>query len=123
MADLDEDGDLDVIINPLDAPAVLYENRMCGGNATLVTLHDPTSANRASIGAIVTVDGANVTMTRQVKSESGYLAGESRTLHFGVADAQIIDSIRVTWPDGTQSVVEQLPVNHHITITRGQTNE
>jgi hypothetical protein len=66
---------------------------------------------------------ADLHMTRQVKSESGYLAGDSRTLHFGVADAQIIDRIQVTWPDGTQSVVEQLPTNQHITITKGQPNE
>ncbi|MFZ9859292.1 MAG: CRTAC1 family protein [Roseiflexaceae bacterium] len=123
MADFDEDGDLDVIINPLDAPAVLFENRMCGGNATLITLNDPTSANHAAIGAIATVHVADLTMTRQVKSESGYLAGESRTLHYGVADAKVIDSINIIWPDGTQSMIEQLPVNHHITITKGQTNE
>jgi len=123
MADLDGDGDLDVIINPLDAPAVLYENRMCGGKSSLVTLQDQSSANRDAIGAIVTMQVGVQLMTRQVKSESGYLAGDSRTLHFGVANAQIIDRIQVTWPDGTQSVVEQLPANQKISITKGQPDE
>jgi enediyne biosynthesis protein E4 len=123
MADLDGDGDLDIIINPLDAPAVLYENRMCGGNSVLVTLHDPFVQNHAAIGAIVTLQTNDLRMTRQVRSESGYLAGESRNLHFGLADTQVIDSIHVVWPDGTQSVVTKIPANQHITITKGQANE
>lgn len=123
MADLDGDGDLDVVINPLDAPAVLYENRMCAGNAVSVTLRDPHSANTAAIGATVTLHTANLQMSRQVKSESGYLSGESKSVHFGVADAQIADIITVVWPDGTQSVVSTIPTNQHVIITKGQANE
>ena len=123
MADFDGDGDLDIVINPLDAPAVLYENRMCSGQSVIVTLHDPHSANHAAIGAVVTLHSAGLQMTRQVKSESGYLAGESRNLHFGVANANTIDAVQVVWPDGTQSEVTNLPAHHHITITKGQRDE
>lgn len=124
MADLDGDGDLDIVINPLDAPAVLYENRMCGGNALLVTLHDPSVANHQAIGAIVTAHIAtDMRLTRQVKSESGYLSGDSRTLHFGVANTSVIDTLQVTWPDGSQSIIHDISTNQHITITKGQIDE
>ncbi len=124
MADLDGDGDLDIVINPLDAPAVLYENRMCGGNALLVTLHDPSVANHQAIGAIVTAHIAtDMHLTRQVKSESGYLSGDSRTLHFGVANTSVIDTLQVTWPDGSQSIIHDISTNQHITITKGQIDE
>jgi enediyne biosynthesis protein E4 len=124
MADLDGDGDLDIVINSLDAPAVLYENRMCGGNALLVTLHDPSVANHQAIGAIVTAHIAtDMHLTRQVKSESGYLSGDSRTLHFGVANTSVIDTLQVTWPDGSQSIIHDISTNQHITITKGQIDE
>ena len=51
MADIDRDGDLDIVINNIDAPAVLYENRLCGGVSAQVALHWPGSANPFAVGA------------------------------------------------------------------------
>ena len=55
MADLDGDGDLDIVVNNLRQPAQLFENRLCGGQSLLVDLRWPGSANTHAIGAELTL--------------------------------------------------------------------
>lgn len=119
MHDFDGDGDLDVVVNPLDAPAVLFENRMCGGQSVEVALNDPLSANRYAIGATISVYANQQVYTRFVRSESGYLSGDSHRVHVGLGNTTHIDEIRVMWPDGTQSQITDIPINHQIEITKG----
>src|SRR5690606_30111211 len=53
MADMDNDGDLDIVINNLRNSAELYENQLCSGASLQVALHWPDSANTRAIGAQV----------------------------------------------------------------------
>ena len=119
MHDFDNDGDLDIVVNPLDSSALLFENRMCGGNSLAVTLNDPHSANHAAIGATVQIYHDEDILTRVVRSESGYLSGESHRLHFGLGKRNHIDTLRVIWTDGSQSIVRNITVNQHVVITKG----
>jgi uncharacterized protein YuzB (UPF0349 family) len=116
MADLDDDGDLDVVVNPLDGYAQLYENRNCASNRVSVTLVDETSPNGDAIGATVTLERDDQILVRSVKAISGYLSGDLHTVHFGVGADQSITKLVVTWPDGSVSTHTNLPVNAHIEI-------
>ena len=123
MHDFDNDGDLDIVVNPLDSPALLFENRMCGGQSVAVSLMDPSSANRFAIGATIQVRSGTMIMTRVVRSESGYLSGDSHRVHIGLGNDARIDEIRVIWPDNSQSTITNVQPDNHILITKGAIND
>ena len=119
QADLDGDGDLDVVINNLGSPAVLMENRLCGGSSLIVDLRWDGVVNRDALGATVTVtDTAGVERSRQILSNRGYLSSPPTEAHLGLGDADSPVSVRVTWPDGAVSTVDDVSTAAHLTLTR-----
>ncbi len=121
MADIDRDGDLDIVINNIDAPAVLYENRLCGGVSAQVALHWPGSANPFAVGARLRLESEQGVQTRELRSGSGYLSGDAPEAHFGLGRGRL-DGGRLTvlWPDGEQAVFAAPAAGTRIVITREQ---
>ena len=72
MADLDHDGDLDIVVNNLNSPAQLFENQLCEGTGLLVALDWPAVMNRQAFGAEVTLHTSGGDLKRDVRSASGY---------------------------------------------------
>ena len=107
LADLDADGDLDIVVNNLRGPARLFENQLCrGGDALLIDLRQPGTANPFAIGAqvrLVTDQGA---LLRDVRVGSGYLSGDAPRLHFGVPEGATIEFLEIRWPDGASSRID-----------------
>ena len=121
MADLDRDGDLDIVVNNLNAPSRLYENRLCGGRATTVQLEWAGTGNPTAIGAqVVALRGDDALLVRTVEASRGYLSGASASVHFGLgADSTEVD-LEIVWPDGQVSTVLDIPVDHHVLVTRSE---
>ena len=119
MADLDNDGDLDIVVNNLNAPARLYENRLCAGRAMTVQLAWEGTGNPMAIGARVIVSGnSGLRLVRTVETSRGYLSGASPTVHFGLgADWDTVD-LEVLWPDGRASKFEGISVDQAVFVTR-----
>jgi len=111
-ADLDRDGDLDVVINNTNMPATLLENRAAGGRTPPTSarfrLHGG-DANRHGIGARVTVFRQGVRQTEQHTPYRGYLSSLEPVVHFGTGTATTLDSVTVTWPDGRRQTLRNLP--------------
>lgn len=118
LGDLDFDGDLDIVVNNLRAPAQLLENQLCLGRSVQIDLVWPSSQNRRAIGATVILQTNMGKYLRTVSAASGYLSGDPARLHFGLPDNTSIAQIEVLWPDGEKSVLDDAPIDHLITIAR-----
>ncbi|MBI5565498.1 MAG: CRTAC1 family protein, partial [Chloroflexi bacterium] len=118
MADLNNDGRLDIVVNNLKSPAQVFENRLCGGASLEVDLAWPQSRNTHALGAQLALRTSAGTYTREVRSGRGYLSGEASRLHFGFPiDAKLL-KLDIVWPDGTQSTVDTLTSDTLLKVTR-----
>lgn len=106
MADLDSDGDLDIVVNNLDAPAQLFENQLCSGKSLQVDLRHPGSGNLFAIGAALSLKTTTGTYYRDVRAVSGYLSGDPTRVHFGFPDESVLLSLEIVWPHGQQSNID-----------------
>ncbi len=121
FGDLDNDGDIDVVINNLDAaPSVLRND---GGNrANWITIKcTGTRSNRSAIGTRVKLTAGGHVQIDEVMSGSSYYSHSDLRLHFGLGDAAKVDLLEIAWPSGLKESFTGLLANHLITIeeTRG----
>jgi enediyne biosynthesis protein E4 len=118
MADLNGDGKLDIVVNNLQSPAQLFENRLCGGTGVEVDLFWPTSQNIRAIGAQLALHTSAGTLYRDVRAVSGYLSGDAPQIHFGLPQNATVQGLEIRWPDGKISNIANLAAQTLISVTR-----
>ena len=118
MADMDNDGDLDIVINNLLDPATLLENQLCEGASIIVNLRWPESDNPFAIGATATLATSAGDLLRDVRVASGYLSGDTPQLHFGFSAETTLNTLTIEWPDGKISIITDLEANQLLQIER-----
>jgi hypothetical protein len=117
--DLDNDGDLDVVINNLDgAPTILRND---GGNRQnfLVVALEGRTGNRDAVGAIVTVRATDLVQRAERRSGDSYLSHSDARLHFGLGKRAKVDSVEVRWPNGTVQRFGEMPANSFVKLVEG----
>ncbi|MFW6175695.1 MAG: CRTAC1 family protein, partial [Acidobacteriota bacterium] len=117
VGDLDGDGDLDVAVNNSNDRAEVYENLSGAGRWLQVDLAAP-EGNRFGIGARVTLEAGGSAQWREVRTASSYLSQNALTVHFGLGDAEVVENLRVRWPDGAVQVVRGLPADRRVRVHR-----
>jgi enediyne biosynthesis protein E4 len=117
-ADLDLDGDLDLVINNLDAPASIFQNRARelrkGGNWLQIKVEGSTT-NPKAVGAKARVQAGGQVFVSELQPVRGFFSSVDPVLHFGLGAAQVADQIDLEYPDGRTITLTQVPVNQRIT--------
>ncbi|MFM1878586.1 MAG: hypothetical protein RLZZ241_1452 [Bacteroidota bacterium] len=113
-ADLDSDGDLDLVINPVDAPALIYENRSSGGHYLKINFKGPKD-NAFGIGCKVLVYQGGKIIMEENNPTRGYLSAVPPELHMGLAQ-ETPDSLTVIWPSGKFQTLYKPVLNQTLTL-------
>lgn len=121
-ADLDNDGDIDVVINNINDEAFVYENTLNStgqksNTHTLTVTIEGQGNNRSGIGAVLRVYYAGKQRFYEHQPARGYLSTNDFRAHFGVGSATQIDSLRVLWPDGKTQILTNVGVDKTITVS------
>ncbi len=119
FGDLDNDGDVDVVVNNLDGPLTVLRND--GGNANRFLVIDLVGrkSNRSAFGAAVKIAAGDLVQTDERRSGGSYLSQNDVRLHFGLEQREKVDRIEVRWPAGSVQTLTNVPANRFITITEG----
>ncbi len=115
-ADLNKDGNLDLVVANLDENVSVYRNRGQGSHRLLLSLRG-RGANTHGIGATVTVRSGSLRQTGTLNPATGFLSSNEPILHFGLGELPLIEELTVDWPSGTQQVLTGLEANTHILIS------
>ncbi len=116
-ADLDNDGDLDLVVNHTNDPASVYQNqdRERGGNNYLrVKLVHP--GGYCPVGTKVTIETPQGIQFQEFTYTRGYQSSVEEIIHFGVGRSAAVQKLTVDWTDGRQQVLENVATNQVVAV-------
>jgi hypothetical protein len=117
LADIDNDGDLDILITNLnDSPTLIRNDTPLLNKNWLKVKLIGTKSNRDGIGSRVVASFKNGSQTREIKSGQSYLSQSELIAHFGLGANEIIPELNVYWPSGEISTLQNIKSNQTITI-------
>lgn len=119
FADIDGDGDLDVLIAAVRSPPRLLRNDQQLGHHWLRVKLRGTRCNADAIGSWVEVHLPNSTLRQQVMPTRSYLSQVELPLTFGLGDQTRVERVVVRWADGSSQTIEAPPLDRLLTITQG----
>ncbi|MCK8522947.1 VCBS repeat-containing protein [Aquimarina sp. D1M17] len=115
-SDLDNDGDLDIIINNQDDIATIYKNNQTN-NFLTISLNS-SKKEGTTIGTSVFLYYQNQKQIKKLYSCRGFQSSVTKALHFGLGDANQVDSIMVYWPDGKSTHLSNIKANKKLHINK-----
>lgn len=116
-ADLDNDGNMDVVISSINAPAVILKNTSPKKNYVSLSFSGD-SMNTFGIGCKAYLFGKDKMQYQQLMLTRGFLSSSDTRLHFGLDSLTTIDSVLIVWPDASFQLIKNLPINKQDTILK-----
>ena len=119
FADLDNDGDLDLIVNNLNQTADIFENKSSEGNWLKFKLKGPAQ-NTFGVGTKIQAYSGDEVFYLEQQPVRGFQSSVSPVMHLGLGKTQLLDSLIITWPDQSIQKLFQTPVNQTLELTYKQ---
>jgi len=121
-ADLDNDGDLDIVVNRINGPAGIYRNNSTAraGHHFLDLQLKGAGLNTSGIGTKVILSQKGAIQLNYAGTTKGFESSSLQYIHFGTGLAVIIDSVRVIWPDGATQLFSHVKADQRFTVWQEQ---
>jgi hypothetical protein len=109
--DLDQDGDVDLVISRINAPVAILSNETTRKGAWIGFDLIGTASPRDPIGSVLTVKTSSGKQTRHRKGGGSFASSNSRIVDFGLGDAASVESVEIRWPSGQVQHLADLKLN------------
>ena len=120
FGDIDNDGDVDVLVTTNGGPAALLINEAAAGNHWIRIRPEQGPGNRFAFGAWIGVErGGKPTAWRRVKTDGSYLSTSDTRVHVGLGATEAVDAVVVRWPDGEPERFSVREVDRSVVLKRG----
>jgi enediyne biosynthesis protein E4 len=120
FADLDNDGDVDIVINNVHDTPDLFRLTPDASNHWITLKLVGTKSNRSAIGARVRVRSAGGTQMDEVRGGGSYYAQNDLRVHFGLGKDTKIDVVEVRWPNGLEEIWTNLGIDRIVALKEGE---
>ncbi len=119
-SDLDNDGDLDLVVNTINQTALLLENKSTDSikNNFISFSLKGDSIYKNTTGAKLYLYANNNIKYSESNATRGFQSSSTRKVHFGLGKTQKVDSLRIHWLDGMSQTITALSINKHHIVTR-----
>ena len=117
-ADLDNDGDLDLVVNCLDAHALILKNNLPGKNFISVSFQGG-GPNTMGVGCKTYLFTGSKMQYQQLMPQRGFMSSSTYQLHFGLDTLNKVDSLLIVWPDQKYQVVKNPAINKNLIVSKG----
>ncbi len=119
-ADIDNDGDLDLLVTTNAGPALLFRNDGGNRNHALRVKLRGTASNRDGIGAVVRLEAGGEKQWQMLRSGSSYLSQSELVLTFGLGQKTSASTVEIEWPSGKIDRLSNIAANETITVQEGK---
>lgn len=116
--DLDKDGDLDLVVNNINDPALVYQNMAVeqGRGHFLNIAFEGPKGNRKGLGAKVTLRSPEGMQFQQLTATHGFQSSCTQQLHFGTGQTSLVNDLEVEWPDGRKQSLRNVKSDQVLTL-------
>jgi hypothetical protein len=119
VGDLDNDGDLDIVVSNLSGKPAILRNETRGGHWVTLKLL-PKKGNRDGLGTSVWCEAAGRKQRSDVHGGVTYCSQNDRKVHFGLGAAEKVDRLEILWTSRERQVIRDLPADRLYTIREGE---
>jgi enediyne biosynthesis protein E4 len=119
VADLFNDGNMDVVVGDLDGSPMILRNHGVPGQHWVSFELAGTKSNRLALNARIKIVAGGMTQTQEIRSGGSYLSQNDLRVHFGLGPAEKISSVEIRWPSGKVENLGELAADHFYSVLEG----
>ncbi|HZR59002.1 MAG TPA: CRTAC1 family protein [Terriglobales bacterium] len=119
FGDLNNDGNIDIVVSNMDGPPALLLNQGGNGNHRVLFSLIGMQSNKSAVGARVTVKAGKLVQMNEVRAGGSYISQNDPRLHFGLGAETKMDEVEIKWPSGKTETLRGLTADFIYTIVEG----